>query len=190
MKPALLELYYDPVLTLAFVAGSFLIGSIPFGLLVGRIFFGSDIRRSGSGNIGAANALRSYGKAGGAAVLLLDALKGFVPAYMAQVFTAHQRPDFAALAGFAAVAGHCWSPWLRLRGGKGVATWLGAVVAIAWPVALGFVAVWLAVVLPTRYASLGSLTATALSALGLPLATRDPYVGVWTLLAAAAIFWK
>ena len=174
----------------AFALAAIVLGSIPFGLIVGRVFFHSDIRSSGSGNIGAANALRTYGRGGGAAVLLLDALKGFVPAFVVLHLSANAGPGPAALCACAAVAGHCYSPWLRFNGGKGVATWLGAVAALAWPVALGFVAIWLALVVPTRFAALGSLAATAASAVGLWYATRDPAVGVWSLAAAAIIFWK
>ena len=173
---------------------SFLVGSIPFGLIVGKVFFKSDIRAAGSGNIGAANALRSYGKGGGAAVLLLDALKGFVAAaFVARWLLGSADADlaaFSAFAGFAAVLGHCYAPWLNFKGGKGVATWLGVVAAISWPVALAFVAIWLIAVLPTRWASLGSLAATALSAAGLWFVTRDGPVALWSTAAAAVIFWK
>ncbi len=168
---------------------AFLIGSIPFGVVVGRLFFRSDIRSSGSGNIGAANALRSYGKLGGAAVLLLDGLKGFAPAYALLAFTPTD-PAYAVWLGFVAVLGHCYSPWLGGRGGKGVATWLGAVTAISWPVALGFVLLWLAIVIPTRWASLGSLTATACSAIALGVVRHDPWTALVSGAAAAVIFVK
>jgi glycerol-3-phosphate acyltransferase PlsY len=170
-------------------AGAFLIGSIPFGLIVGKLAFKSDIRSAGSGNIGAANALRTYGRTGGAAVLILDALKGVAAVVLARELFGSDAA-LATFAAFAAVAGHCYSLFLNFKGGKGVATWLGAVFALSWPVALGFVAVWLAAVLPTRWASLGSLAATALSALGLWLVTRDPGVGLWAAAAAGIIFLK
>lgn len=183
--------------------GSFLIGSIPFGLIVGRLLYKSDLRRSGSGNIGAANALRSYGKVGGALVLLLDAVKGFVPvACIASIilsapFMTVEILDLgltaAAFVGFSAVLGHCFSPWLKFKGGKGVATWLGALFALSWIAGLGFVAVWLIIVIPTRYASLGSIVATLLAPIALfflmpGLAAFT--VALFAAMAAIVIVWK
>jgi len=158
---------------------AFAIGSIPFGLLIGRAFFATDIRATGSGNIGAANALRTLGTKAGAAVLLLDAAKGVVavlaawflwlhvPLYIAAYgvrieVDASSGPIWALvpLAGIAAVLGHCYTPWLRLRGGKGVATYLGATFALSWESGLAFLAVWLAVVMPSGLASLGSMLGT------------------------------
>jgi glycerol-3-phosphate acyltransferase PlsY len=153
---------------------SFLLGSIPFGLIVGRLFFRTDIRATGSGNVGAANALRAYGKGGAALVLVLDILKGFVPVAVTLGARAQAPPDatafihgLAVAAGFCALLGHCYSPWLGFRGGKGVATHLGVVFALSWPAGLAFIAVWAAVALSTGYSSAGSLAATLLSALTL-----------------------
>ncbi len=145
------------------VAG-FLIGSIPFGVFVGRMY-GVDIRAKGSGNIGAANALRTLGKGAGAAVLVLDALKGAAGVALG----AHLGDDrwLPALGGFAAVCGHCYSPWLGWRGGKGVATSLGAIFALAWPAGFVFVLIWIVAVVATGYASVGSLAASILVALAL-----------------------
>jgi glycerol-3-phosphate acyltransferase PlsY len=155
----------DVVPSLAYLAIAFLIGSIPFGLIVGRLFYRSDLRQSGSGNIGAANALRSYGAAAGVIVLLLDALKGFLPvAYVLVV--RHSESGFFGFGAFVAlltILGHCYSPWLGFKGGKGVATWLGALFALSWVAGLTFVVVWLIIVMPSRYASLGSIIATLLS---------------------------
>jgi acyl phosphate:glycerol-3-phosphate acyltransferase len=160
----------------ALVVGSFAIGSIPFGIVIGRVFFRTDIRQAGSGNIGAANALRTLGRAGAFAVLLLDALKGFVPAFFGpMLILGPETSPFAqgpwavlgAVAGFCALLGHCYSPWLRFRGGKGVATHLGVTFALAWPVGLGFIAVWLAAGLGSGYSSVGSLAATLASAVAL-----------------------
>ena len=142
--------------------GAFLVGSIPFGVLVGRLFYGSDIRGAGSGNIGAANALRTYGRGAGAAVLVLDALKGAVPTAL----ELHIAGDgAAATAALFTVLGHCYSPWLKYRGGKGVATWLGALCALSGVAGLAFALVWLVAVARTRVSSLGSLAATVVSAL-------------------------
>jgi glycerol-3-phosphate acyltransferase PlsY len=136
---------------------AFAIGAIPFGVLISRVFFRRDIRREGSGNIGAANALRTLGKRGAIAVLVLDALKGALAVWLGR---AVGGDALAAVAGLLAIIGHCFSPFLGGRGGKGVATALGAVFALAWPAGLVFVAVWLAVVIATGYSSAGSLSAT------------------------------
>ncbi|MDQ2991987.1 MAG: glycerol-3-phosphate acyltransferase, partial [Candidatus Eremiobacteraeota bacterium] len=108
----------------ALLIAAFLIGSIPFGYLIGRFFYRTDIRAQGSGNIGAMNAMRSLGKRGAVAVLVLDALKGFIPVVLMERFV---PSDLAiALAASLAVVGHCYSPWLGFKGGKGVATSVGA----------------------------------------------------------------
>lgn len=145
------------VVTIASVVVAFFVGAIPFGVLVSRAFYATDIRRSGSGNIGAANALRTLGKRGAAAVLVLDALKGFAPTLAAGALAG---PIAAALAAFAAVAGHCWSPFLQFKGGKGVATLLGTVIALWWPAGLAFAIVWIAAVVGCGYASVGSMSAS------------------------------
>ena len=151
----------------------FLVGSIPFGLLIARGFYGVDLRTSGSGNIGAANALRSLGRVGGAAVFVLDVLKGTLPVVAVEMFLI-PYPPFAIVCGLAAVAGHCFSPWLGWRGGKGVATNLGVVIPFSPAAAFVFVLVWAAVALTSRYSSLGSIAATVVmsvilaSYLGLP----------------------
>jgi glycerol-3-phosphate acyltransferase PlsY len=147
----------EPVLSIVAAAVAFAVGAIPFGVLVSRAFYGTDIRSSGSGNIGAANALRTLGKRGAIAVLVLDALKGFAPAL---AFGALGGPVPAAVAAVASVAGHCWSPFLGFKGGKGVATFLGAVIALWWPAGIAFAIVWIAAVLACGYASVGSMLAS------------------------------
>jgi glycerol-3-phosphate acyltransferase PlsY len=142
-----------------FVLAGFLCGSIPFGLIVSRLFYRTDIRAVGSGNIGAANALRTLGTKAGLAVLLLDALKAALPTFAAAAYA----PPLVPLVALSAILGHCYSPWLKFRGGKGVATYLGAVAAFGWPGPVIFAAVWLAIVLPSGYASLASILATAAS---------------------------
>ena len=122
-------------MTLAlFAIASFLIGSIPFGYVIGVLFFKTDIRKAGSGNIGAMNAMRTIGKGGAVAVLLLDALKGFFPPHAA----AHidLLPSGVAIVAACAVLGHCFSPWMGWKGGKGVATSFGAIFALCWPAGL------------------------------------------------------
>jgi acyl phosphate:glycerol-3-phosphate acyltransferase len=162
---------------------AFLIGSIPFGYVIGRVFYRTDIRSQGSGNIGAMNALRALGKAGAVAVLLLDALKGFVPAFLALRFF-----HTAALAAAGAVLGHCFSPWLRFRGGKGVATSFGAIFALSWPAGLVAVGGWLFGAGLTRYSSVGSMLGSVLAPIALWLATGSlPKTG-YGVFAALLIF--
>jgi glycerol-3-phosphate acyltransferase PlsY len=167
--------------------GAFLIGSIPFGLVIGRLFYGTDIRRSGSGNIGAMNALRTIGKTGAAAVLLLDALKGFVPALL--VMRLLHDPRLAAIVAACAVLGHCFSPWLAFKGGKGVATSLGAVFALSWPSGLVMIAAWLAGALPTTYSSAGSMLAHVAAPIALWYFTRNPWLTGYGILAAVVVLY-
>jgi acyl phosphate:glycerol-3-phosphate acyltransferase len=161
------------VIPIAAFLGAFLIGSIPFGYLIGRFLYHTDIRTQGSGNIGAMNALRTLGRGGAVAVLLLDALKGFLPTLWALTFfRGHFDVDplppteqiLAALVATGAVLGHCFSPWLRFKGGKGVATSFGAIFAFSWPAGLIAVAGWIAGVLLTRYSSVGSMLGSVLAA--------------------------
>ncbi len=141
------------------VVGGFIIGSIPFGVIVGRVFYRRDIRSEGSGNIGAANALRTLGKKGAVVVLLLDALKGALP--VALVTLGGGWTGIAALAGAAAVLGHCYSPFLGGRGGKGVATSYGAIWVLAWPAAIAFTLVWVSTIVAIGYSSVASMLASA-----------------------------
>lgn len=138
----------------AAVVVAYLVGAIPFGVLVSRAFYGTDIRRVGSGNIGAANALRTLGRRGAVAVLALDTLKGFAPTLAAGALGG---PIVATLAGLAAIVGHCYSPFLGFRGGKGVATYFGALFALWWPAGIAFAAIWVAAVVATGYSSVGSM---------------------------------
>ena len=139
------------------VVVAFAVGSVPFGVLISRAFYGTDIRQAGSGNIGAANALRTLGRRGAIVVLALDALKGFAPALAAGALGG---PLAASAAALAAIVGHCWSPFLGFKGGKGVATAFGALFALWWPAGLAFVVVWIAAVVATGYASVGSMLAS------------------------------
>lgn len=143
-----------------FLAVCALCGSIPFGLLIGFLA-GKDVRKEGSGNIGFTNVLRVCGKKWGIPVLLLDAAKGFVPVYFLSAFfladTAQGRGLFLALGGICAVLGHNYSPWLKFKGGKGVATGSAALAALMpQPFLIGF-AVWILLVAIFRYVSLGSM---------------------------------
>ena len=167
---------------------AFLIGSIPFGYLIGRAFYRTDLRSQGSGNIGAMNALRTLGKAGGAAVLLLDALKGFVPVFCAGAYF-HGSTIAETIVAGAAVLGHCYSPWLSWRGGKGVATSFGAIFAMNW--ASGFVAVagWIAGALLTQYSSVGSMLGSVLAPIALWFFTGSAVLTGYGALAAFFIIY-
>ncbi|QGM98946.1 glycerol-3-phosphate 1-O-acyltransferase PlsY [Methylocystis parvus] len=140
---------------LALIIG-YLLGSIPFGLLLTRVAGTADLRSIGSGNIGATNVLRTGRKDLAAATLLLDALKGTV----AVLIGAKLSPQGAMIAAFAAFVGHIAPVWLGFKGGKGVATFLGCLFALHWPTGLAFCGVWLSVAAITRYSSLSALVAS------------------------------
>ena len=147
--------------TLHYLAGlvGYLFGSIPFGLLLTRLAGIGDIRTIGSGNIGTTNVLRTGNKGLAALTLLCDAGKGIA----AVLIIGRWGQDFALLAGFFAVIGHNFPVWLKFRGGKGVATTLGVLLALAWPVGLIACATWLAVAAISRYSSLAALAAFAVA---------------------------
>jgi glycerol-3-phosphate acyltransferase PlsY len=150
-------------LALAFVLG-YLLGSIPFGVVLTKITGGPDLRGIGSGNIGATNVLRTGKKGLAAAPLLGDMFKGTVA-----VLIAHRLfgIEAALIAGLGAFIGHVLPVWLGFKGGKGVATYIGVLLALAWPVAALFGLVWLAVAFITRYSSLAALVASALTPIAL-----------------------
>lgn len=173
-------------LAIAAVA-AFLLGSIPWGVLVSRAFYRRDIRQAGSGNIGAMNALRSLGKRGAVSVLLLDAAKGIIPP--AVVFALFADPRGAAIVAACAVAGHCFSPWLGFRGGKGVATSFGAIFALSWPAGVVAVAGWLVGALTTSFSSAGSLLGSVLAAGALWYFTRNPWIAGYGIFAALLIIY-
>lgn len=165
-------------------AGGYLVGSIPFGLILTRLAGHGDIRGIGSGNIGATNVLRTGSKTLALATLLLDAGKGAAPALLASGWSGEGA---ALVAAAAAVLGHNFPVWLRFRGGKGVATTLGVLVALAWPVGLAALALWIASALIFRISSLAALIALTASPL-LMLALADaPRAVLAGLLAALAI---
>ncbi|MBC58332.1 MAG: acyl-phosphate glycerol 3-phosphate acyltransferase [Confluentimicrobium sp.] len=152
-----------PPLILALVALlAYLAGAVPFGIVIARIFGLGDLRRIGSGNIGATNVLRTGNKPAAFLTLVLDAGKG---AFAVLIARAAVGEDAAQLAGLAAFTGHIFPVYLGFRGGKGVATFLGTLLALAWPVGLAACATWLIVALATRYSSLSALMAAALSPL-------------------------
>jgi acyl phosphate:glycerol-3-phosphate acyltransferase len=165
---------------------AFLLGSLPFGLIVARVFYRTDIRTQGSGNIGAANAARTLGKGAGALVLFLDALKGFVPVFLAQYVGGL---PLALGAGLLAIIGHCYSPWMRFRGGKGVATELGVLFGLSWPAALIFIGIWAVTVWSTGYASIGSLLAS-ISSIAVLWLFLDVRAAIYAVCAVAIIVWR
>jgi acyl phosphate:glycerol-3-phosphate acyltransferase len=145
----------------------YLLGSIPFGLLLSRVAGYGDIRDIGSGNIGATNVLRTGNKSLAAVTLLLDLGKGWAAVAIAR----HWGEPAALTAALCAVLGHMFPIWLGFRGGKGVATALGVLIALAWPLALIAALIWAAVAFVTRYSSLAALVAAALSAATAPILT-------------------
>lgn len=178
--------------------GAFLCGSIPFGLIVVKLLGEGDVRAQGSGNIGATNVSRVAGKGAGIIVLLLDITKGIVPVILAR--RVGFGDSFLPWIGFCAVSGHAFSPWLGFKGGKGVATALGVILAVQWrlgalPLAFFVAALWL-----TRHVSLGSILAAlmlplevVLLALSGPyggfraLGEHAPYLMAWVCVAALVI---
>jgi glycerol-3-phosphate acyltransferase PlsY len=135
----------------------YLSGSIPFGLILTRMAGLGDVRSIGSGNIGATNVLRTGNKGLAAATLLLDAVKGTVPALLGTYFLSVEG---GVIAGFAAFLGHIFPVWLGFKGGKGVATYIGVMFGLNWQMGLLFLLVWIATAAITRYSSLSALIAT------------------------------
>ena len=171
---------WSDALTLAAAfAGGYLLGSIPFGLILGKLAGLGDVREVGSGNIGATNVLRAGGKKLAALTLLLDAGKGTAAVLIAARFGGEPA---ALAAGLGAFLGHLYPVWLGFRGGKGVATYIGVVLGLHWPAALAFCGVWLLVALVTRYSSLAALAASAAT-----LATLAA-LGNWPLATLALVF--
>jgi glycerol-3-phosphate acyltransferase PlsY len=150
-------------IAIALIAG-YLLGSIPFGLLVTRLAGTGDIRNVGSGNIGATNVLRTGRKGLAAATLLGDMLKGTVAVLLLNWFShlfEFTGTDFGLMAGLGAVLGHVFPIWLGFKGGKGVATYIGVLIAVSWPVAIAFGVIWGLVAASSRYSSLAGLLASA-----------------------------
>ncbi len=182
----------DPLTALLVALGAFLLGSIPTGYLVARAK-GVDIRQHGSGNIGATNVFRTLGKPLGVLVFFLDALKGFAAVWLALRYGGASAWP-AILAAVAAIAGHNYTPWLGFKGGKGIATSAGVLIALMPWAVLAIALVWFAVFFATRYVSLASICAAA----ALPVAVgalwyfgcggNGPLLGFAVLIAALAIW--
>jgi glycerol-3-phosphate acyltransferase PlsY len=173
------------VVLIAFVGG-YLLGSIPFGLVLTRLAGLGDIRSIGSGNIGATNVLRTGNKPLALAVLLLDSGKGAVAVLLAMILLGPAATPVAALG---AVIGHLFPIWLRFKGGKGVATTLGTLLALAWPVGLIACAIWLGIALIFRISSAAALAAVAIAPIA-ALLLRGSSLAVFVLIVAALVWIK
>jgi glycerol-3-phosphate acyltransferase PlsY len=167
------------------VVAGYLIGSLSFALLLVRWRTGADIRKEGSGNAGATNVLRAHGKALGLAVALLDAAKGTAAVLLVRLVTAD--PGYAAAAGFAAILGHVFPLYSGFRGGKGVATAVGAFLVLAPVATLACLAIFLLIVAATRYVSLGSVVAMTLLPPAAGLLSRAPRAVVVAAAATAVL---
>ena len=144
----------------AFMIWGYLVGSVPSGLLLTRVAGLGDVRKIGSGNIGATNVLRTGNKALAAATLLLDVVKGFVPVWLAALASFEPLPA-TLYAGAGAILGHMYPVWLRFKGGKGVATALGVILGFSWPAGLIVAGTWLLTAIVFRISSLAALVAAA-----------------------------
>lgn len=149
-----------PVTLIGVVVAAYLLGSIPWGVLITRIFGRADIRQAGSGNIGATNVARVAGPAAGVLTLLLDAAKGYAAVWIAARYS-NDSATWMMAAGLAALIGHCFPIWLNFKGGKGVAAALGVFLALCAPAALSALAVFALVTAYWKYVSLGSISAAA-----------------------------
>jgi glycerol-3-phosphate acyltransferase PlsY len=175
----------DSIAFLIALVGGYLIGSVPFGLLLTKAAGLGDIRQVGSGNIGATNVLRTGRKGLAAATLILDGLKGAVAVLLARYFLGDQD----LVVGTAAVLGHLFPVWLGFRGGKGVATGLGVLLAAAWPVGLACCALWLVAAKILKMSSAAALTAFAAAPFfALVLSSTDH--ALMALLIAVLVFWR
>ena len=172
-------------LILALVLG-YLLGSVPFGVLVTKAMGLGDLRKIGSGNIGATNVLRTGNKGAAFATLLLDGGKGALAVLIARACTGE---DAAQLAGGAAFIGHLFPVWLGFKGGKGVATFLGILLALAWPVGIAACLTWLVTALVSRISSLSALVAAALAAIWAGL-LGYPQITWLTLVMATLVFFR
>ncbi len=174
----------SPLLLELVAVAAYLLGSVPFGVVIARALGLGDLRAIGSGNIGATNVLRTGHRGAALATLLLDAGKGGAAVLLARAAVGE---DAAQVAAFFSFLGHLYPVWLGFRGGKGVATFLGTLLALAWPAGLLACATWAAVAAVTRLSSLSALVAAAATPVWLMIVGRDEAV-VLCLLLAALVF--
>ena len=182
----------SPVLIAAAVVGGYLLGSIPFGVIATRLGGAGDVRNIGSGNIGATNVLRTGRKDLAAITLLGDGGKGAVAVFIAWLLTrqagAAAQAQLTALAGGASFLGHLFPVWLKFKGGKGVATFFGTLLAAAWPVGIAAGATWIAMAFLFRISSLAALTAVALAPVYVFLLDRPYPIAAMALFMAVLIY--
>jgi acyl phosphate:glycerol-3-phosphate acyltransferase len=179
------------VYTLGALALGYLLGSIPFGLLLTSAAGLGDVRAIGSGNIGATNVLRTGHKGLAALTLLLDGLKGTAAVLIGYQLGALGGVAILAsyMAGLGAFLGHVFPVWLNFRGGKGVATYIGVLLGVSWPLGLAFIAIWIVVALLTRYSSLSALVAALVMPIG-ALATDDRATALLSAILTALLIYK
>ncbi len=173
-------------IALAASAIGYLLGSIPFGLILTRAAGLGDVRSIGSGNIGATNVLRTGNKKLAAATLLLDALKASAAAWIVSYFFG---PEAAVIAGFFAFIGHLFPVWIGFKGGKGVATYIGTLLGVAPLMVLGFAAVWLGVAFITRYSSLSALVAMLVIPVALWILGAEKVAAIMAIMTVIS-YWK
>jgi acyl phosphate:glycerol-3-phosphate acyltransferase len=178
------EITSTPLVLLAVAALAYLLGSVPFGIVVTRAMGLGDIRRIGSGNIGATNVLRTGNRLAAFLTLVLDAGKGAIAVIAARLLVGEDAAQVAAVFAF---LGHLWPVWLGFKGGKGVATFLGTVLALHWPLGLMACATWVALAAATRISSLSALIAAALTPV-LAALFGSPGLVLMSILLAALIF--
>jgi len=162
------------------------LGSIPFGMVLAKVMGLGNLREIGSGNIGATNVLRTGNKTAAALTLLLDGAKGAVAVLLARAYAGGDAVQLAALM---ALLGHCYPVWLGFRGGKGVATFLGLMLALAWPVGIACCVTWLAAAKLSRISSMGALVAAASSVIWVLLMGYGGLL-ILVVLLTALIFWR
>lgn len=170
---------------LAALAGGYLLGSIPFGVILTRIAGLGDVRKIGSGNIGATNVLRTGNKGLAALTLLFDVAKGAGAVLLGSIY----GPDVAIVAALGAMIGHLFPVWIGFRGGKGVATACGILIALNWPTGLIALGTWVVILVTTRYSSLAALIASA----GVPVAAywlATPQITEFAFLIAIIVWWR
>lgn len=175
-----------PLMLLLWAVLGYLLGSIPFGIVITRAMGLGNLREIGSGNIGTTNVLRTGSKGAALATLVLDGAKGAVAALLARAMAGE---DAAQIAGLMAFAGHCFPVWLSFRGGKGVATFLGLLLALAWPVGIAACATWLVTALIARISSLSALMAAALAPVWIMVLGHGEML-ILSLILGGIIFWR
>ena len=180
------EITTDPALLALTALAAYLLGAVPFGIVIARLFGLGDLRKIGSGNIGATNVLRTGNKTAAALTLVLDAGKAGIAVLIARALLAE---DAAQLAGFAAFLGHCFPVYLGFRGGKGVATFLGTLLALWWPLGLAACAVWLAIAKLFKISSLSALVAAVLTP-GFAWGFGHPDLVILSLLLGILVFFR